>query len=81
MTSRAIAYNRFVTKKKVDQHEVMGRMVRAMRNLKVSHSQLRIGVGMLRESNDLLKQQIVQLRADVHDLETVCRGGKEARDA
>lgn len=73
MTARAIAYNRFVTKRRVPQHEVLGRMVNAMRNLKVSHSKVRIQIGMLRESSDATRRQVVQLRADVHDLEREAR--------
>lgn len=47
----------------------MGRVDRSLRRLKVSHSQLRIGVGMLRESFDSMNRQVAQQRADIHDLE------------
>lgn len=54
----------------------MGRIDKSLRNLKVSHSQVRIQIGMLRESLTSHTWTIAQLRADVHDLErTVKRNG------
>lgn len=60
-------------KVKVNRERVLGRVASNLRSLKVSHSQLRIQIGMLREAVTGNTRTLANLRADVHDLE------KEAR--
>lgn len=69
-----VRYNRFITKKRISPYQQSGRLLRGLRNLKVSHSQVRIQIGMLREAVDKNTRQVVQLRADVYDLQKTSSG-------
>lgn len=60
-------------KVKVDANAVLGRVSNGLRGLKISHSKLRIVVGMLRESVDAMNRQVAQQRADIHDLESTVK--------
>ena len=77
MTGRAIAYNRWSRKGKARSVLLWtGRIDRSLRNLKVSHSKVRIQIGMLRESVDSMNRQIAQQRADIHAVEKAVKEHK-----